>query len=159
MDLFREDESTIIFRYNNKDMDLEEFLYSNDVSGRLFRKLYKDKKIFVNGKFMRKGLKPNHGDIITIKMEDETESIVPQLIDLDIIYEDFDLLILNKGPNMVVHPTKSHQLNTLSNGIAYYFKEKGIKKKIRFVNRLDMNTTGILIVTKTLFPSADSFTV
>lgn len=52
---------------------------------------------------------------------------------------------------MVVHPTKSHQSNTLSNGIAYYFNQNNIKKKIRFVNRLDMNTSGILIVAKNPF--------
>lgn len=148
MNLFKEDESTIIFKYNEENMDLEEFLYSKNISGRLFRKLYKDKKIFINGKFIRKNLELINNDIITIKMEDENESITPEPMDLDIVYEDYDLLILNKGPNMVVHPTKSHQVNTLSNGIAYYFKENGIKKKIRFVNRLDMDTTGILIVAK-----------
>ena len=79
-------------------------------------------------------------------MEDEEQNIEPENIALDIIYEDFDLLVLNKKPNMVVHLTKSHQKNTLSNGIAKYFMDKGIKK-IRFVNRLDMDT-GVLVVLK-----------
>ena len=61
------------------------------------------------------------------------------------------MLILNKPPNIVVHPTKSHQTNTLSNGIANYFLQNNIFKKIRFVNRLDMDTTGILIVAKNSF--------
>jgi 23S rRNA pseudouridine1911/1915/1917 synthase len=84
-------------------------------------------------------------------MEDENESINPEPIDLDIVFEDNDLLILNKPPNIVVHPTKSHQTNTLSNGIANYFLQNNINKKIRFVNRLDMDTTGILIVAKNSF--------
>lgn len=84
-------------------------------------------------------------------MEDEINNINPENIKLNIVYEDNDLLILNKEEDIVVHPTKSHQSNTLSNGIAYYFKEKNIKKKIRFVNRLDMDTTGILIVAKNPF--------
>jgi 23S rRNA pseudouridine1911/1915/1917 synthase len=69
-------------------------------------------------------------------------------IPIDIIYEDEGLLIVNKQPHMVVHPTRSHQDNTLANGVAYYFKNKGIKRKVRFVNRLDMNTSGIVIIAK-----------
>ena len=52
---------------------------------------------------------------------------------------------------MVVHQTKSHQTNTIANGLSYYFKSKGIKRKPRFVNRLDMNTSGILVVAKSAF--------
>ncbi len=52
---------------------------------------------------------------------------------------------------MVVHPTKSHQENTISNGIAYYFKENNIKRKIRLVNRLDMDTSGVLLIAKSSF--------
>ncbi|WMM26874.1 RluA family pseudouridine synthase [Tissierella sp. MB52-C2] len=151
MDLFKESENVVIFKVDRDDLDLEEFLVTKDLSGRLFRRLYKEKNIYINGKFRRKGLKLEKGDIVSIYMGDEEENTSPEKIDIDIVYEDFDLLILNKQPNIVVHPTKSHQENTLSNGISYYFKEKGIKKKIRFVNRLDMNTTGILIVAKNSF--------
>ena len=151
MDLFKESENMVIFEVDRNDLDLEEFLVTKDISGRLFRKLYKEKNIYINGKFRRKGLKLEKGDMVSILMEDEEENTIPEKIDIDIVYEDFDLLILNKQPNIVVHPTKSHQENTLSGGISYYFKEKGIKKKIRFVNRLDMNTTGILIVAKNPF--------
>lgn len=151
MNLFEENENIVIFKANRDGLDLEEFLSDNDISGRLFRRLYKGKQVYVNGKFKRKGLTLKSGDIVSIYMEDEEEHINPEKKDIDIVYEDFDLLILNKQPNIVVHPTKSHQENTLSNGISYYFKEKGIKKKIRFVNRLDMDTTGILIVAKNPF--------
>jgi 23S rRNA pseudouridine1911/1915/1917 synthase len=151
MDLFKESEDVVIFRVDKEDLNLEEFLFNMDVSGRLFRKLYKEKNIFVNGKFRRKGLTLNAGDLVSICMGKEQENITPDPIPINIIYEDFDLLILNKQSNIVVHPTKSHQHNTLSNGISYYFKEKGINKKIRFVNRLDMDTTGILIVAKNPF--------
>jgi len=148
MNLSNESEDVIKFIYEGNELNLEEYLISQEVSGRLFRRLYKNKKIVVNGRFQRKNIKLEKGDIITLFMEDEKESILPEKMDLDIVYEDFDLLILNKAPKIVVHPTKSHQSNTLSNGIAYYFKEKNINKKIRFVNRLDMDTTGILIVAK-----------
>lgn len=148
MDLFNESEDIIIFLYDKIGLDLEEYLITENVSGRLFRKLYRDKSIYVNDKFQRKNLRLLKGDKIILHMQAEEENTVTEEMKLDIVYEDFDLLILNKAPNIVVHPTKSHQTNTLSNGIAYYFKERHIKKKIRFVNRLDMDTTGLLIVAK-----------
>ncbi len=151
MNIFEESENIVVFKADEDGLDLEKFLYRKDISGRLFRKLYKAKQIFVNGKFKRKGLTLQKGDLVSIYMEDEDENTRPEKMEINIVYEDFDLLILNKQQNIVVHPTKSHQENTLSNGIAYYFKEKGIKKKIRFVNRLDMDTTGILIVAKNPF--------
>lgn len=151
MNLFKESENIVIFKAEKEYKNIEEFLFTKDLSRRLFTKLYRDKQIYVNGKFQRKGLPIRVGDIVSIYMEDEAQNIKPENIDLNIIYEDFDLLILNKEPNIVVHLTKSHQENTLSNGIANYFMEKGIQKKIRFVNRLDMDTTGILIVAKNPF--------
>lgn len=151
MNLFEESENIVVFEVQEDRLDLEDFLSSKDISGRLFRKLYKAKQIYVDGKFKRKGLTLEKGAVVSIYMEDESENTKPEKMDINIVYEDFDLLILNKQPNIVVHPTKSHQENTLSNGISYYFKEKGIKKKIRFVNRLDMDTTGILIVAKNPF--------
>lgn len=151
MNLFVESEDVIVFKSDTNDLDLENFLSTKDISGRLFRRLYKQKKLYVNGKFQRKSLCLSKGDIVSLFMGDEHEDIIPEPMDLDIVYEDFDLFILNKGPNIVVHPTKSHQTNTLSNGIAHYFLNKGIKKKIRFVNRLDMDTTGLLIVAKNSF--------
>lgn len=151
MNLFEESEDVIIFHNDRDDLNLEDFLELRDISGRLFRKLYKGKSIYVNGKFQRKDLNLLKGDTISLYMGDESDPVQPEYMELDIVYEDFDLLILNKGPNIVVHPTKSHQNNTLSNGIAFYFLQKGIKKKIRFVNRLDMDTTGILIVAKNSF--------
>lgn len=151
MDLFKESHDVIIFDCNTNYISLEEFLYGNEISGRLFRRLYKNKHIYLNGKFVRKSTELKKGDKVSIYMEDEENNIIPEKMDLSIVYEDFDLLVLNKQPDIVVHPTKSHQENTLSNGIAYHFKENGIKKKIRFVNRLDMDTTGILIVAKNPF--------
>ncbi len=150
MNLFEENEEVVIFKIKEQDQ-LENFLSSKDISGRLFRKLYKKRHIFINGKKAKKKAKIEEGDIVSIFMEDEENNFELKKMDLNIIYEDHDLLILNKQPYIVVHPTKSHETDTLSNGIAYYFKEKGINRKIRFVNRLDMNTSGILIVAKNQF--------
>lgn len=151
MDIYKESHSLIVFNCNTGNISLEEFLYGNEISGRLFKRLYKNKHIYLNGKFSRKSTVLKKGDKISIYMEDEENNIAPEEMDLGIVYEDEDLLIINKEADIVVHLTKSHQENTLSNGIAHYFKEKGIKKKIRFVNRLDMDTTGLLIVAKNPF--------
>lgn len=150
MNLFEESEEIVIFKVENRDK-LENFLSSKNISGRLFRKLYKKKHVYINGVEAKKKERVREGDIVSIYMEAEKNKFELEKMDLDIIYEDHDLLILNKPPYVVVHPTKSHDTDTLSNGIAYYFHEKGINRKIRFVNRLDMNTSGILIVAKNAF--------
>lgn len=151
MDYLVENENNIVFKCTKENLTLEEFLFDQELSGRLFRKLYKAKHIYVNGEFQRKDLKLKIGDMVSVYMEDEISNVEPEKMDLDIVYEDHDLLILNKKSDMVVHLTKSHETNTLSNGIAHYFQEKNIKRKIRFVNRLDMDTTGLLIVAKNPF--------
>ena len=69
-------------------------------------------------------------------------------MDLDIIYEDDGLLIVNKPPFLAVHPSMLHYSDSLSNGVRFYFDSIGLKKKIRPVNRLDKNTSGIVIFAK-----------
>lgn len=151
MNYFEESENLLLFQTKETGISVRNFLKQQDFSMRFFRKLYRNKNIYVNGKFKRKDSVLNKGDIISIFIEDEINNMEPQSMNLDIIYEDFDLLVLNKAPNMVVHPTKSHQRDTLSNGVAYYYQQKNIRRKIRFVNRLDMDTTGLLIVAKNPF--------
>lgn len=151
MNYFQENESIIEFIYENTELSVMDYLSSIDISSRLLRKLYKNKRIYLNDTIYRKGLDAKIGDRIYFLLEDEKPDAIPEDIDLDIIYEDCDLLIINKAPFMVVHPTKSHQNQTLSNGIAFYFNKNNIRKKIRFVNRLDMNTSGVLIVAKNPF--------
>jgi 23S rRNA pseudouridine1911/1915/1917 synthase len=67
---------------------------------------------------------------------------------VSVVYEDEELLVVNKPPFCVTHPTKSHQLDTLANYISYYWHDLGISAKIRFINRLDRDTTGIVAVAK-----------
>ena len=148
----KESESVLLFNVNSSNQTIEEILTQTyDVSGRLFRKLQKNKLIFLNGKKAKGSTITKNGDIISIIMEDEEENNIPQNIPLDIIYEDYDLIILNKQPNIVVHPTKSHSEGTIANGLAFYFKQNNINKKVRFVNRLDMDTSGVLVIAKNSF--------
>lgn len=88
------------------------------------------------------------GEIIEVKLPIEKSDFPPEDIPLDIIYEDEDILILNKQAKVTVHPTNGKPNHTLANGIMKYMLEKGDSYKIRFINRLDMDTTGLLIVGK-----------
>ncbi|MGF7056573.1 RluA family pseudouridine synthase [Brassicibacter mesophilus] len=147
-----ENESVLLFKVNSSNHTIEEILTQTyDISGRLLRKLQRSKLIFLNGKKAKGNSITKDGDVISIIMEDEEENNTPQNIPIDIIYEDYDLIILNKQPNIVVHPTKSHSEGTIANGVAFYFKQKNINKKVRFVNRLDMDTSGVLVIAKNSF--------
>lgn len=120
-------------------------------SKRLSKKLEMNGKIFLNGKITKWSKRTKKGDVLTIEFEEEEDEYEPVDIPIEIIYEDNDIIAINKPPYIVVHPTKSHQNNTIANGVAYYFKENNIKRKVRLVNRLDMNTSGVLIIAKNPF--------
>ncbi|SHH40621.1 23S rRNA pseudouridine1911/1915/1917 synthase [Caloranaerobacter azorensis DSM 13643] len=152
MTVFKENENIIEFNVDDDGLLIKEILKDKfNISDRFLKRLERTKSVFLNGSRIKTNKIARKGDKITILMEDETDENVPQPIPIEIIYEDFDLLILNKPPKIVVHPTKSHPDNTIANGVAYYFKQKKIKKKVRFVNRLDMDTSGILVIAKNPF--------
>ncbi|MDD4045892.1 MAG: RluA family pseudouridine synthase [Tissierellia bacterium] len=117
-------------------------------SGRLSRKLERNGKILLNGKAVKLNKSIFAGDELSIEFDEEEDQYAAVDIPIDIIYEDDDMLVVNKQPYTVVHPTKSHQNDTLANGVAYYYKKNNINRKVRFVNRLDMNTSGIVIIAK-----------
>ncbi|MGI6206394.1 MAG: RluA family pseudouridine synthase [Anaerovoracaceae bacterium] len=91
------------------------------------------------------------GDVIEITMPSEQSHFDPQDIPVSTIFEDDDLIVLNKQPGLIVHPTKNHPDHTLANGIMKHMLDRGERYKIRFVNRLDMDTSGVLVVAKNAF--------
>ena len=117
-------------------------------SGRLSRKLERTGKILLNGKAVKLNKIIFAGDELSIEFDEEEDRYAAVDIPINIIYEDDDLLVIDKQPHIVVHPTRSHQDNTIANGIAHYYKKNHIKRKVRFVNRLDMDTSGIVIIAK-----------
>jgi len=131
---------------NVKQILKEEFL----ISDRLISKLKNSKQIYLNNAPTFVNQKIEIGDVILIDLdfEETSDNILPTKIDLDILYEDDGLLIINKPPFMPVHPSMDHFEDSLSNGIKYYFNSIGLKRKIRPVNRLDKNTSGIVIFAK-----------
>ncbi len=90
-------------------------------------------------------------NLISYTNDEDIANFEPQDLNLDIIYDDFDIIMVNKPPFMVVHPTKSHYDNTIANGVTDYIIKKDEKVKVRFVNRLDMNTSGLVIVAKNAY--------
>lgn len=123
-----------------------------NISTRLCRKLMRGGYITINGTRAINSDILNKGDIVEILLEtNDTQDIEPVDIPIDIIYEDMDLLIVNKPPFMVVHPTKSHQLDTLANGVMNYFKKTEQNCIVRLVNRLDRDTSGLVIIAKSQY--------
>ena len=119
------------------------------LSSRLIRGASIDKRIFVNNKAVKMNYIIKDKDIVLIDLaKEETQNIEPENIEIDIVYEDEDIIVVNKSPNMVVHPTKRHQSGTLANALMYYFKESNQKCIVRLVSRLDMDTSGLIIIAK-----------
>ena len=98
--------------------------------------------------FGRSVLKPQDHLIVTVPETESGENIIRTKMDLNIIYEDEDILVINKPADMPVHPSAGNYENTLANGIAWYFAEKGEDFVYRCINRLDRDTTGALILAK-----------
>ena len=134
-------------KYNNiNDILKEEF----NISNRLFVKLINLNKVFLNGKNIDTRTKVSINDVIIVNLDlpEDNSNIVPTSIPLDILYEDNWFLILNKPSGIAVHPSLLHYDDSLSNGVKYYFDSICLKKKIRPINRLDYNTSGIVLFAK-----------
>lgn len=120
------------------------------MSDRLVLKLKRNNKIFVNKVCCSVNTLIFTNDLVEcfLDYEEDNSNIVPSKINLDIVYEDECYIVVNKPYNMPVHPSMDHYTDSLSNGIAFYFKQIGLNKKIRPVNRLDKDTSGIVIFAK-----------
>jgi 23S rRNA pseudouridine1911/1915/1917 synthase len=148
----KEDNNTFVYKNNCGEISLKSYLADcKGYSSRLIRFIKREGKMLVNRKTARMDRVLSQGDEVAVLMPVEEIDAPAQKIDLKIIYEDLDLLIVAKEALMVTHPTRSHQENNLANGVAYYFSEKEIKAKIRFVNRLDRDTTGLVVIAKSKF--------
>ena len=124
-----------------------------DLSRSAVQRLIKEEKIHVNGKVEKESFKVKLGDVIKIEIADPVElDVKPEDIPLDIIYEDDDLLVINKPKGMVVHPGNGNPNGTLVNAVLSHCKDSlsGIGGAIRpgIVHRLDKDTSGLIIVAK-----------
>lgn len=125
-----------------------------DITRSAAAKLIESGNVSVLGKAVQKSYKLSLGDLITVDVPDPVDlKIEPQDIPLDIIYEDSDILVVNKPQGMVVHPAPGNYTYTLVNALMYHCKDSlsGINGVIRpgIVHRIDKNTSGLLMVAKT----------
>ena len=125
----------------------------SDLSREMIIKLIKDGEILVNGKNIKSSYKATENDEVIINIPEPKEiNIVPQDIPLNIVYEDQDILVINKQKGLVVHPGNGNEDGTLVNAIMAYCKKdlSGIGGVIRpgIVHRIDKDTSGILIIAK-----------
>ena len=120
------------------------------MSDRLLLKLKKLDKIYLNGNVTSVNHSVLENDSIEcyLDYEEDNSNIVPTEMPLNIIYEDEAYIVVSKNAGIPVHPSMDHYTDSLSNGIAFYFNQIGLKKKIRPINRLDKDTSGIVIFAK-----------
>lgn len=148
-------ENKLIFKVeaNQEKMKLREYLrVVQKLSGRLIKGAALAGRITVNGNRAKLNYVLKTNDEIAFDLvKEESQNIEPEKMDVDVVYEDSDIIVVNKKPGMVVHPTKSYQSGTLANGLIYYFREKGENCIVRLVSRLDMDTTGLIIIAKNQF--------
>lgn len=134
---------------------LDQFLTKKqpDISRSFLQKKIKEGKVLVNDKKAKAGLKLTNGDHIILYHEPPKElSIEPENIPLDILYEDEDIIVINKPKQMVVHPAPGHYSGTIVNALLYHCKDSlsGINGVLRpgIVHRIDQDTTGAIVVCK-----------
>lgn len=131
--------------------------YLADTAGQLSRsyiqKLLKEGRVLVNGKTVKASYVVEDDDVLSMDIPEAVEpEIEPEAMELDILYEDDDVILINKPKGMVVHPAAGHYSHTLVNGLMYHClgNLSGINGVLRpgIVHRIDMDTTGVLIVCK-----------
>lgn len=139
----------IIIDKNSFRMKVSQYLREfHNYSGRSLRNI----EVYFNGNKVKTTFKLPQEGILIVKEKEKSTDLEAKYLNLDIIYEDDDLLIINKPPFLLTHPTLKKVDITLANGIVYYFNNKYQKKLVpRFVNRLDMNTSGLIVIAKNAF--------
>lgn len=144
------------YKVLNENCRLDKYIAekSSKYSRAIIQKMIVDEKVLVNGKKTKNSYKVNEGDIITIQNNEPKEDfkLKPQKIDLNIVYEDDDIIIINKEKGMVVHPGNGNPDGTLANAILERCKDSlsGIGGVVRpgIVHRIDKDTSGLVIVAK-----------
>ncbi|MBQ3021258.1 MAG: RluA family pseudouridine synthase [Bacilli bacterium] len=132
---------------------LDKYLSNNtELSRTLISKMIDDEFILVNNKKTKSNYKVKQNDLITINEDYKVETdIMPEKIDLDIVYEDNDIMIINKPSGMVVHPGNGNYSGTLVNGLMYYtnsLSDINGENRPGIVHRIDKDTSGLIMVAK-----------
>lgn len=126
-----------------------------ELSSRFTRKAAMEKRIKINGRVVKLDYIFREGDELEISLvSKETQDIEGEDIPLDVVYEDEAILVINKDPFMIVHPTKNHEGGTVANAVTFHYRKNKEKTIVRLVSRLDMNTSGLMVLAKNQFVHA-----
>ena len=149
-------EFTYTITAEDKDLAIKQILRQRfQFSARMRNKIKREKLVYLNGEQIPGWITAKPGDVLEIRLPEETSDFIPEDIPIRTVYEDSSLLSINKQPGIVVHPTKGHPQHTLANGIMKEMLDRGQSFKIRFMNRLDMDTSGLLVVAKNAYCQND----
>ncbi len=137
----------------------DNYVYLRDVmknhlklSHSLLTKLKQQNKIQVNGQVCLTNYQLQAGDEVTVDIDlEEENTIEPEYIPLDVVYEDQDLLVINKPAGLAVHPVKGISGGTLANAVTCYWAGQGLTTLFRPINRLDKNTSGLILIGKSQY--------
>lgn len=145
----------LIITKEYKNVRIDKYLteHLKEQSRSYIQKLIKDGSVLVNNKIVKANYKVQTADQLTIEIPELTEpDIIPENIPLDILYEDADVLVINKPKGMVVHPSAGHYTQTVVNAVMFHCKDNlsGINGVLRpgIVHRIDMDTTGAIVICK-----------
>ena len=144
-------ELKFIIKNENENEKINQILQNQlGISSRLLYKLIKGNNIKLNNDSCDTRNTANVGDLLTVDFNyaEDNSNIVPTKMNLDIVFEDEWLLVVNKPAGIAVHPSILHYSDSLCNGVRFYFDSINLHKKIRPVNRLDLNTSGLVVFAK-----------
>lgn len=146
--------NTIVIRIEKTEAGLtvKQFLREEwQVSGRFLTRLKKEEGVELNGHWVPFHHQMEEGDVLRLMMEEKACDFIPQSLPFEVLYEDMDVMVVNKPPRMLTHPTLKLREGTLANAVMQYMFDRGEQYKVRFVNRLDMDTSGVMIIAKNAF--------
>lgn len=147
---------TIQQQYEN--MAISDFLKLQGFSSQNMIEIKKmNRSVLVGDEWVHMNYRLKTGEVLLIHIQEHesNEKIVPRPLPFPILYEDEDLIVINKPADMPVHPSQNNYENTLANAAAYYFEEmQGIPFTFRCINRLDRNTTGLTILAKNMYSAS-----
>lgn len=149
---------TLIYKIteNENGLRIEQFLRGLGYSRQNLTDLKKmPESVLINGVWMHLGDKLNYGDTLTIHIQESesSEKIPPVEHPLDIVYEDEDILVINKPAGMPIHPSQNNYYNSLANALAWYYQQQGKEFIFRCTNRLDRDTSGLTVIAKHMLSS------
>lgn len=140
----------------DENLRIEQFLRRRGYSRQNLTKLKKmHESVLVNGIWYHLNETLKVGDVLTIHIQETecSEKIPPTRLPLDIIYEDEDILVVNKPAGMPIHPSQNNYYNSLANGLAWYYEQQQKPFIFRCTNRLDRDTSGLTVIAKHMVSS------